>query len=229
MNKTADKKKQAPRGVYDDERKKAIAIGKAQAKIVRRYLELVNMPKTSSPMTPERLRKRIAQLDSEMQDSSIDVLARLKMAKQQRELIVALAEAGEVEDLEEVEEAFMQIAADYSEAQGLEWSDWRRLGVKAAVLREAGVPLTFAPKVDGLEVDKSTGVAVDRRFSVRYSQELKDKAIRMIRENEGSFPSNWACLVWVVEQLGDEAPRAETLRQWYLKAKKEDEEDKTVP
>jgi transposase len=48
-------------------------------------------------------------------------------------------------------------------------------------------------------------------MSVKYDQETKAKAIRLVREHAGDYPSEYAAITAVARRLG---MTAETLRKW---------------
>src|SRR5712691_8249689 len=48
--------------------------------------------------------------------------------------------------------------------------------------------------------------------SGNYSAEVKAKAVRLVREHAGDYPSEWAAISAVASRLG--IGRAETLRKW---------------
>jgi transposase len=49
-----------------------------------------------------------------------------------------------------------------------------------------------------------------------YSAETKAKAVRLVREHAGDYPSEWAAITEVARRLG--IGSAETLRKWYRQA-----------
>ena len=51
---------------------------------------------------------------------------------------------------------------------------------------------------------------------VRYPAELRERAIRMVREHRGDYASEWAAIQSVASKLGISAP--ETLRKWIRRA-----------
>ena len=53
---------------------------------------------------------------------------------------------------------------------------------------------------------------------VKYDQETKAKAIRLVREHAGDLPSEYAAITAVAKRLG---MTAETLRKWIRQAKME--------
>ncbi len=49
-----------------------------------------------------------------------------------------------------------------------------------------------------------------------YPTELRERAVRMVQEHRGEYPSEWAALVSIAQKLGIAAP--ETLRKWVRRA-----------
>ena len=50
----------------------------------------------------------------------------------------------------------------------------------------------------------------------RYPAELRERAVRMVREHRGDYASEWAAIQSVAAKLGIAAP--ETLRKWIRRA-----------
>jgi len=50
--------------------------------------------------------------------------------------------------------------------------------------------------------------------SVRFSAEVRERAVRMLREHEHEYPSRWAAIVSVAGKIGC---TAQTLRTWVHK------------
>jgi len=51
----------------------------------------------------------------------------------------------------------------------------------------------------------------------RYSPEVRERAIRMVREHGGEHPSEWAAIASIADKLGC---TAETLRRWVRQAER---------
>lgn len=49
----------------------------------------------------------------------------------------------------------------------------------------------------------------------RYPQELRERAVRMVREHRGEYPSEWAAIGSIASKFG---MTAETLRLWVRRA-----------
>src|SRR5581483_9524964 len=52
--------------------------------------------------------------------------------------------------------------------------------------------------------------------TIRYPAQLRERAIRMVREHRGDYGSEWAAIQSVAGKLGIGAP--ETLRKWIQRA-----------
>ena len=56
---------------------------------------------------------------------------------------------------------------------------------------------------------------MEKKTSVRYPKEIRDKAVRMVDEHQSEYPSRWACILSIASKLG---MTPETLRRWVRKA-----------
>jgi hypothetical protein len=119
--------------------KAALAQGRAEGRIVRDYLDALraNKPKRGRKRTPESINKRLAAIDVEVADA--DPLTELKLVQERRDLTAELAAMGQGVDIVDIEKSFIEVAASYSQRQGISYSSWRDVGVPAAVLRQAGI------------------------------------------------------------------------------------------
>src|SRR5271169_502214 len=54
----------------------------------------------------------------------------------------------------------------------------------------------------------------------KYSVDMKAKAVRLVREHSGDYPSEWAAIGAVAQRLG--IGSAETLRKWVRQAEVDD-------
>ncbi len=67
-------------------------------------------------------------------------MTRLHLAQERMDLEQELGTAGGTdEDLEELEAAFIEVAAAYGERKGLTYEAWRSIGVAPRVLKAAGI------------------------------------------------------------------------------------------
>jgi transposase len=57
-----------------------------------------------------------------------------------------------------------------------------------------------------------------RKSSVRYAPEVRDRAVRMVREHTGEHASQWEAIGSIAAKIGC---TAETLRKWVRQAERE--------
>ena len=81
--------------------------------------------------------RRLAAIEDEL--PSADPLRRLKLVQERRDLSVEREHLAEPFDMSAAEDEFVEIAASYSERQGISYQSWREIGVPAAVLSRAGI------------------------------------------------------------------------------------------
>ena len=122
-----------------DEHRAALAVGRARARAVRNYLEALelNRPKPGRRRTPENMRKRIAAIENEI--DAAKPLQRLHLTQEKTDLESKIEAAEAVADISAFEDEFVAEARDYGEANGINYSTWRTIGVPAAVLKRAGI------------------------------------------------------------------------------------------
>ena len=70
---------------------------------------------------------------------SADAVGRLHLVQERIDLQKAIEAAEQNVDIGELEEAFVSIAASYSDRKGISYQAWREVGVTPAILRQAGV------------------------------------------------------------------------------------------
>ena len=95
-------------------------------------------PKRGRRRTPERIAERLAAIDEQL--ATADLLNRLHLVQERMDLEGELAAGeGDGADLEELEAAFVEVAAAYGERKGLTYDAWRSTGVAPRVLKAAGI------------------------------------------------------------------------------------------
>ena len=123
-----------------DEHKAALAEGREQGRVVRRYLEALesHRPKRGRRRTPEGITTRLAAIDDQL--AAADPLSKVHLVQERMDLEHELAAAGGgTDELEELEAGFIEVAAVYGERKGLTYEAWRPIGVAPRVLKAAGI------------------------------------------------------------------------------------------
>lgn len=124
-----------------DEHKAALARGRRESRLIKRYLEALGRRRPGRPITRESLERKLAGLDAKIEGES-DYLKRVDLVQQRLETEETLTSMRESANLEELEEGFVEVAKSYSDRKGISYSAWREVGVPASALRRAGIPQT---------------------------------------------------------------------------------------
>lgn len=119
--------------------KEALAVGRAEGRAVRAYLEAVDSarPKRGRKRTKESIGARLETLAAELE--SADPLKRLQLAQEELDLTDELARMDQGIDLSELETEFVKVAKSYASRKGISYSAFRQVGVPASVLKAAGI------------------------------------------------------------------------------------------
>ncbi len=130
---------QRDRRDLSERHKAALAEGREQGRVVRRYLETLAAQRAhpGPRRSPESLRRRITQIDRQL--LSADPLRQLHLVQERLVLDQELGLHTTGAELAAIEAAFVEAAAAYSRRKGISYVAWREVGVPAAVLRRAGI------------------------------------------------------------------------------------------
>jgi len=122
-----------------DQHKAALALGRAEGRTVREYLDglRASKPKRGRKRTTDSINARLAAIDEEL--ASADPLSELKLVQERMDLTIELANMDSGVDLTSLEAEFVKVAQGYSERQGISYAAWREVGVEASVLKRAGI------------------------------------------------------------------------------------------
>jgi hypothetical protein len=131
--------KRGPKSPLTDTHKAALAQGRTEGRAVRAYLEALreNKPRRGRKRTSESINKQLKSIDEQLKTA--DPVAELQLVQARRNLNAELEGMGSSVDLKSIEDAFVKVAASYSERQGISWASWREVGVPASVLTRAGL------------------------------------------------------------------------------------------
>ena len=125
-----------------DAHKAALAKGREEGRVVRRYLEALESTK------PRRGRKRTTGLDhqaSQHHRRSADRCRCIEPAppvQEKQQLEAELSQTGDTVDLAALEKEFIKVARAYGDRKGITYSAWRTVGVSAPVLQQAKIART---------------------------------------------------------------------------------------
>jgi hypothetical protein len=119
--------------------KAALAKGREEGRVVRRYLEALeeHKPRRGRKRTPESIKRRLNSVDQQIAEA--DPLARLHLLQEREDLASELARNHASDDLLAAEKAFVKVAKAYGRRKGIAYSTWRQVGVSVPVLQKAGI------------------------------------------------------------------------------------------
>jgi len=124
-----------------DEHKAALARGRNEARAIKQYLEVLATRKPGRSVNPERLQKRVAELEAKIA-AEPDPMRALEMRQARLDAEAALAKAPEAAYVESIEAGFIAQAKSYSDRKSISYPAWREQGVPAAILAKAGIART---------------------------------------------------------------------------------------
>ena len=133
------KKAAAPTKTMSAEHKQALALGREQGRVVRRYLEALeaHKPKRGRKRTPDSIQRRLEAIEERL--PAADPLTRLQLVQERMDLAAELEAKSNTVDLSALEEEFVVAAREYGERKGISYFAWREAGVDPAVLKRAGI------------------------------------------------------------------------------------------
>jgi len=122
-----------------DEHKAALAAGRSSGLAVRRYLEALEQskPRRGRRSNPDSIAARLADVEAQIQVA--EPIERLRLIQERKNLQARLTVDSGEDDVAELELVFVEVAAEYGERKGIDYSSWREVGVPADVLRKAGI------------------------------------------------------------------------------------------
>lgn len=129
----------AKKSQMTEDHKEALAVGRAEGRMVRAYLEALesSKPKRGRKRTKDSIAGRLDKIDDELE--SADPLKRLQLAQEQLDLSEELEQMDSGVDLAKLEKEFAKVAKGYAERKGISYAAFRQIGVPAAVLKKASI------------------------------------------------------------------------------------------
>ena len=123
-----------------DDHKAALAVGRTEGRVVRRYLDALeaNKPKRGRKRTAESVKKNLTEVNQSLKAAAGS--GRLELIQRRRDLEVELAgmQAGGV-DISALEKAFVKVGKSYSGRKSISYAAFREFGVPADILKRAGI------------------------------------------------------------------------------------------
>jgi hypothetical protein len=122
-----------------EEHQAALRSGREETRIVRKYLEALEQhkPRRGPKRDLAKLEKRLETIKEEL--SSAGPLESLSLHQEKLDLERELAENGRHDQLAELEDSFVGVAASYSARRGISLQAWLAVGVPRQTLKRAGV------------------------------------------------------------------------------------------
>jgi hypothetical protein len=132
-------KKSAANPPMSEAHKAALAKGREQGRVVRNYLEALDLakPRRGRRRTSQAIRRRLAAIEAQL--AGAGALQRLQLVQERMDLESELASSEEVVDIASLEKGFVKVAKGYGARKGVSYSAWRAVGVSASVLQKAGI------------------------------------------------------------------------------------------
>jgi hypothetical protein len=123
------------------EHKDALAKGRLEARSIKAYLKALEGIKPGRPVTKDSLDRRLARVDAKL-TAEDDPLKRLDLMQSKLDIEDALANLEDGARIEDLSAGFVEHARSYSERKGISYTTWRKAGVPADLLRQAGIAET---------------------------------------------------------------------------------------
>lgn len=123
------------------EHKDALARGRRESRAIKSYLSALGSRRPGRPVTPESVAHKIAGIQEKLATES-DPLRRVDLLQARIDAEDQMSDVSHAQDLDALEEEFVEVAASYSERKGIGYSAWREIGVPAATLKRADIKRT---------------------------------------------------------------------------------------
>ena len=123
-----------------EEHKQALAVGRAEGRLVRNYLEALESrkPARGRKRTKDSITRRLDAIDVEI-SRGVDPLKRLQLTQERLNLQDELNGFDNGPDITALEDDFTRVARGYAERKGITYAAFRQIGVPAATLKKAGI------------------------------------------------------------------------------------------
>lgn len=137
MTNTPNKK--ATKTGMSNAHKQALANGRAEGRIIREYLEIVEAtkPRRGRKRTPESITRRLSLIATEMKTA--DPVTKVRLIQERLNLRSELAGMKSKAEVQAAESRFVKVVKKFSDRNDISFDAWREVGVSPAVLKKAGI------------------------------------------------------------------------------------------
>ena len=132
-------KKKTTKTGMSNAHKQALANGRAEGRIIREYLEIVEAtkPRRGRKRTPESIARRLSLIASEMKTA--DPVTKVRLIQERLNLRNELAGMKSKAEVQAAESKFVKVAKKFSDRNDITFDAWREVGVSPTVLKKAGI------------------------------------------------------------------------------------------
>ena len=119
--------------------KQALANGRAEGRVIREYLEIVEAtkPRRGRKRTPESIARRLTLIAQEMKTA--DPVTKVRLVQERLNLRSELAGMKSKTEVQAAETKFVKVAKRFSDRNEITYDAWREVGVSPTVLKKAGI------------------------------------------------------------------------------------------
>lgn len=118
--------------------KAALARGRQESHAVRRYLEYIQDDRPTRRLSRMELVNRKAEVERLLAENPAPLI-RLRLVQEAIDLEAEVDRNDPASGLEQLEAEFVAVASSYAARKGISYAAWRRMGVSARVLADAGI------------------------------------------------------------------------------------------
>lgn len=132
-------KKSTKKSAMSSAHKQALANGRAEGRIIREYLEIVEAtrPRRGRKRTPESITRRLSLIATEMKTA--DPVTKVRLIQERLNLRSELAGMKSKAEVAAAETKFVKVVKKFSDRNDITFDAWREVGVSPSVLKKAGI------------------------------------------------------------------------------------------
>lgn len=137
--KKTTKKTAAKKSNMSNSHKEALANGRAEGRVIREYLEIVEAtkPRRGRKRTPESISRRLTLIAQELKTA--DPVTKVRLVQERLNLRNELAGMKSKAEVQAAEAKFVKVVKKFSDRNDITFDAWREVGVSPTVLKKAGI------------------------------------------------------------------------------------------